>query len=542
MVEINRALTPLELFVEDLRQPLALAVRQKQMVQRSLEESPAPFVIGSINTMNEKIQHLSGTLQAHPAALLVETRARDSAHPASTHPQRSRQQVVQKLPQIEEVKRTKSKHSRVKPKLVELQHYPGFNAEGPTPLPNDTALHQIWDNVLQAHWQQKKQTSYLAEFRQLLSSTLMQDILLDTFWWFFLNTYQTNFTVQCQLFDRISKNYVQLIMECKSWHYGDQFLQELSSSLSQSVYSSFCCSFPQSWIQFDNNDFKSQVCNIVYQWIGGKELELYTACELAHRVWYMYRWGYGVLSQGTVYVQTGGYGVLSQGMVYVQTGGYGVLSQGMVYVQTGGYGVLSQGSAVSLNDSNRSSRVSLASVSTRSSSTSVSSERSTQRKALSTSPKLSQNSATKEKINSRVKHMTFAEDDNCQIDEEPSDSSGSHQSVNKVTTSNYRFTRVSPHKQSHVAGRGPEFMKNLFNLFGLSPLVLNFLQRLNLEPRAGDKCYVTRTEIQRLPQDDAPTYNDVIEAGYQNLLKLKEMKEKLCQQQPKGRQWLAQSR
>ncbi|GCB82830.1 hypothetical protein scyTo_0023790 [Scyliorhinus torazame] len=34
--------------------------------------------------------------------------------------------------------------------------------------------------------------------------------------------------------------------------------------------------------------------------------------------------------------------------------------------------------------------------------------------------------------------------------------------------------------------------------------------------------------------DDAPTYSDVIEAGFQNMLKLKEMREKLLPQKPKS--------
>ncbi|GCB78743.1 hypothetical protein scyTo_0020142, partial [Scyliorhinus torazame] len=174
-----------------------------------------------------------------------------------------------KLPQIFLNKRPKIKHSDVVPKLVELQQYPGFKEKKPTKLPNNTVLEHVWEKVLQARRKQLKQTGYLAVLQELLISTLLQDLLLDTFWWLFLHLYQANYAVQCQLFDRISKNYVLLIMRCQSYLYGDRFLQELPSTLSQAVYVSFCCSFPQSWIQFHNDDFRSKVCNVVYQWFGG---------------------------------------------------------------------------------------------------------------------------------------------------------------------------------------------------------------------------------------------------------------------------------
>ncbi|XP_067884112.1 protein FAM227A-like [Heterodontus francisci] len=486
MVEINAVLTPLELYEEDMDLPVELAARQRQMVQQHLQESLArilllpnsravrflgaiwsSFMIGSINLVNEKIQHLSGTLQAHPDALLVETRARYSAQPASIQPEKLRQPIVQKFPEIHLEKRPKSKRSDVEPKLVELQQYPGFDAQEPTPLPNDTALHQIWDNVLKARRQQMKQTGYLVEFQQLLSSTLMQDILLDTFWWLFLHMYQSNYTVQYQLFDRISMHYVQLIMKCQSYYYGDRFLQELSSSLSQAVYVSFCCSFPQSWIQFHNDDFRSQVCDIVYQWFGGM-----------HPTPRIYNnWNYAALMPPEVKDMKSRTGQDTDQDKKKET-------------------------RLSLSDIHWNSRESIDSGSTKSkksSSTSGSSEPTAQRKSFSTLPKLSRSSSWKTKRNSKIQQKSSVEGDINQLNDESSSCFDSLQSFRKMITSNHRLTGVSPHKQSLVAGRGPEFMRNLFNLFGISPLVLNYLRRLNLEPRAGKDLYVTRTEIQSLP-------------------------------------------
>uniref|UniRef100_UPI00398E4B11 protein FAM227A-like isoform X2 n=1 Tax=Pristiophorus japonicus TaxID=55135 RepID=UPI00398E4B11 len=563
MDDINRVMTPMELFEEDLRLPLAVAARQRHKVQRSVEETHAPFVIGSINLMNEKIQHWSGTLHAHPAALRVETRARDSECSISTCRERLRQQVMQIVPVRHGEKWLKNKRSDAQPKLVELQQYPGFSVQGATPLPNVTALNQIFHNVLRA----RKQTGYLAEFRQLFSSTLMRDLLLDIFWWLFLHMYQTNYTVQSQLFNRISKNYVELIMKTQSCYYGDRFLEELSSTLSQAVYTSFCCSFPQSWIQF-NNGFKSQVCNIVYQWVGGirpapgiynnwncnallpqevKDMKSRTSLDTNQRGINI---SDGVLNRSSSvnldagskkFSSSSGSSAPSVPRKSIITSSR--LSQRSVSKEKRNSRVQHKPSLELLEDqssqfdetasSSSDSQQSVSKVSTINfgfDQVSPHQQPSVPRKSIITSLRLSQRSVSKEKRNSRVQHMPL-QVDRAQFDEKALSSHDSQQSVRKVSTINYRFNQVSPHKQSQVARRGPEFMKNLFNLFGHSPLVLNFLQSLNLEPRCGENIYVTRTEIQRLPQDNAPTYNDVIKAGNQNLLK---MKEKLSQQQPSG--------
>ncbi|XP_051898823.1 protein FAM227A-like [Pristis pectinata] len=515
MVEINCVLTRLEIFEEDLNVPLKLAAKQRQAVQQNLEMTPAPFVTGSINQMNEKLQHLSGTIQAHPAALLVETRVRDSAVPPRMQPEKIKQDFLE----VQEEKRPKSKHSDVKPKLLELQHYPGFNALQPTPLPNDTSLDQILNNVLKARGQSKKQTGYIAEFKQLLSSTLVQDILLDSFWWFFLHMKQTHGSVQCQLFDRISKNYVQLIMKSWSWAFGDRFLQEFSSSLSQAVYTSFCCSFPQSWIQFHNNDFKAKVCDIVYRWFGG------------------------IRPAPKTYKNWNCDALLSQEVKDTMSHTAQDRDQNKRGMNE---------SPFNLNQSPRLSPRTATSRSRRSSLMSGSSRHPTERKQ-STLSRLPLGSLSKPRRSSGSQEESTSdllEAETCQNDEEPAGSTDTVQSASSVTVKSSGFSHIPLQIEPPTARQGPDFIRNLFNLFGLSPLVLNFLQHLKLEPKAGENifslqgtcaqcgcgfpapCYVA--VLRGHQQYDAPTYHEVIEAGYQNLQKLKEMKKKLLQQHKKS--------
>ncbi|XP_038639619.1 protein FAM227A-like isoform X2 [Scyliorhinus canicula] len=430
-------------------------------------------------------------MQHSTSTTLIETRYKDSVQPSAIQPEKLRP----KLPQIYLDKRPKIKHSDVVPKLVELQQYPGFKEKKPTKLPNDTVLEHVWAKVLQARRKMLKQTGYLAVLQELLVSTLLQDLLLDTFWWLFLHLYQASYAVQCQLFDRISKNYVLLIMRCQSYLYGDRFLQELPSTLSQAVYVSFCCSFPQSWIQFHNDNFRSEVCNIVYQWFGGM-------CPIP-RVYN--NWNYDVL--------------LPQEVKDMKSR----TTKDTEHDKK-------KGANLSLTDVHWLPSDSCDSETTESSLSSSSSE-------LKISFHMSvdsESSSVKMNNISSVQLKSSMEPSNQHL-AKSSSSLSKHQSGRKMSTSSFRLAQVAPRKQSHVAGRGAEFMKNLFNLSGLSPLVLNFLQRLKLEPQAGKNVYVTRTEIQRLPPDDAATYSDVIEAGFQNVLKLKEMRQKLLpQQKPKS--------
>ncbi|RXM28730.1 Protein FAM227A [Acipenser ruthenus] len=117
------------------------------------------------------------------------------------------------------------KRTKEKPKLVELQQYPGFTIGAPTALPNGTSLDDVVKHVIQAQEKIGRKPKYQAEFRRLLSSSVTRTILLDTFWWFFLQNYQSEPHTQEKLFFRISESYVRLLTQSPSSPYGDLFLK-----------------------------------------------------------------------------------------------------------------------------------------------------------------------------------------------------------------------------------------------------------------------------------------------------------------------------
>ena len=53
--------------------------------------------------------------------------------------------------------------------------------------------------------------------------------------------------------------------------------------------------------------------------------------------------------------------------------------------------------------------------------------------------------------------------------------------------------------QSHPVGRGPEFVRNVFNIYGQSPLVAHFLRMKRLQEDAGLTVRIQRTEVESLP-------------------------------------------
>ncbi|XP_055518925.1 protein FAM227A-like [Leucoraja erinacea] len=470
MADINCDLTRFEVFEEDLNVPLELAAKQRRRLQQSVVKSPAcilllmnlaVFVTGSMDQVNEKLQHLSGTIQAHPAVLVIELRSCELQ--ARVQPEKMMQDIFEVQPG------NKPKSKVAKPKLVELQRYPGFNPGEPTPLPNQTALDQILDNVLKARGQGMKQIGYIADLKQLLNSTLMKSILLDSFWWFFLHTQQRQSSVQCQLFDRVSKNYVLLIMETWNWAFGDRFLQELPSSLSQAVFISFCCSFPQSLIQFDNNEFKAKVCDVVYCWFGGirptpriyknwkcdvllprevKEMELRTAQEGDQNKRGRKEWVFD----------------LDKSMKLIPA------TTARSRATSPSRSVMSRSSKLSSRTLWRATKISINSV-----------------------------SWLKGRVSTSKSSSELQEDETCTREKQLLGINASLPASSSKTEKSYRISSASLPTEPPVARRGPDFMKNLYNLFGFSPLVLNFLQGQKLEPHAGENIFVTRTEIQRLP-------------------------------------------
>ena len=71
--------------------------------------------------------------------------------------------------------------------------------------------------------------------------------------------------------------------------------------------------------------------------------------------------------------------------------------------------------------------------------------------------------------------------------------------------------------QSHPIGKGPDFNRKVFNLFGQSPLVSHYMRLNNLQKESGMTVHVQRTEMENLPPLDAVTYRQFVGSTYKSI-------------------------
>ncbi|XP_043923919.1 protein FAM227A isoform X2 [Protopterus annectens] len=288
MADINRISSPVTIFQEDLYKSPIKSEKMKEMLCKEAK-SPALFLIGSIEKVNQKVLNLELELERCRDVLVIESRQEEDEEKHQPGPspwgadsdidkkelkifsQKYAKRAMQMLNLESRFYGTRSTRQRieVKPKLVELQQFPGINKHDVTPLPNNTSLDNVIEKVILAQKDLKRKHHYHKEFCNLFNFPTVRAILLDAFWWIFLYKYQPDLASQNFLFDRIAENYIQLMTDCRSIQYGEVFLKALPGILCQAVYSCFCCSFPQSGLQFDSDDFKRDLCNTLHEWIGG---------------------------------------------------------------------------------------------------------------------------------------------------------------------------------------------------------------------------------------------------------------------------------
>ncbi|CAB1317608.1 unnamed protein product [Coregonus sp. 'balchen'] len=145
------------------------------------------------------------------------------------------------------------------PKLVELYQHPGFRDDMPMPLPHSNTFSTIITHP-----------RYKAVFQRILSSSMMEDFVIDSFWWLFLQHFQPDTRIQDSLFVRIAENYIRILTQSLTSRSGKWFLREFPSTLAQTLYCCFCCCFPQSCRTIRSDTFLIPLCFTAYQWTGEK--------------------------------------------------------------------------------------------------------------------------------------------------------------------------------------------------------------------------------------------------------------------------------
>nr|CAB3262816.1 uncharacterized protein LOC100183672 [Phallusia mammillata] len=481
MADISRIASPMSLCEEDLFDTSKKVEKRKQELRNLQKVRPAPFLIGSIQKVNERICNLDSELSLYDSKLAIESRStmRDEVYDPTTgtFQQKSTRRSTRSAKDREDketnkfagafsqesgqkidIKSRKKKEPTQQsdaPRLVELQQYPGFSPSRLTPLPHSLAATTVLDHVISAQDDLPRKPKYRAEVRRMLYSKTQRAVLQDTFWWFFLDKYHPDVESQSKLFKRIARNFVTFLLMSQDPKFRNTFFMTYASMLAQSVYSAFCLAFPQSWRQFDEPMFKENLIFITTKWVSG--------IQPSPRQYE--KWNYQALEPAKMRKEVK--------TVKEKKPGFG--------------GKLSPiGSSASTKTSTAHSRASNKGI------LKMLGGRSEAQSAVS-SLKTKSNETNDKSTLSPITEVPAG------IDEE---------SVHPKTRSSAR-----KHEESCAVGRSAEFERCAFNIYGRSPLLSEFLQQNNLERRSGCDHLIRRTQIETYPSPEAPTYQDFLQVS-----------------------------
>nr|XP_016849180.1 PREDICTED: protein FAM227A [Anolis carolinensis] len=442
-----------------------------------LDDKPRLYVIGSIAKVNKKIANLEVGLKRYDSSDVVIDDAALKKHALQRGLKKGKgvskikekdQKGTQKFGgySSETVSPTspgKIAHKKIiaeTDKLVELFQYPGYSKEETTPLPNGVQLDDILEKVIQA---QRKtsiaQTSWsLKMLRKFLSAPCIQAILLDSFWWQFLQLYHPNREIQGYLFERIAENYSRILLGCHKVSNQEHILIFFPSIVSQAVYTCFCYSFPRSW--FNTPEFKAQLCDVFSEWFGG----------ILHAPGSYKKWNYAQLEPERSRRED-------------------LLS---------GKTQLKAGSGVSFSSDTFSHALQFQK-------RSRSPGKSTKMTKRTTSVQKDQR--PKKEIDSFSK---FASGDYQLKEDGQKDSWSKQQSSQKKK----KLKIALVPRESHPACSGPEFIWHRFNIGGHSPLIEHFLEKRHALSKGGCEIFLPRREICKPIPESAQTYAEVVKEGF----------------------------
>ncbi|CAH1273085.1 FAM227A [Branchiostoma lanceolatum] len=599
MAAITRTASPMNLLEEDLLAP-AGSVEQKHRALQKQQEVSAPFLIGSIQQVNERISHLEQEFQSY-THLVIESRLSGRDEEDSPDPllmrsssklrrkvrerEREKRQLdefssvyasrsSQMLPEVRSRRRPEpgapkerseksdksleGKKERGEPRLVELQQYPGYDPSDLTPLPGDTPPEVILQRVTDAAtdlnnkvppqdagihlYKVLHKPNYKPEFCRLFFSRMSDSILLDTFWWFFLQRYMPDKTVQSKLFNRIAHNYVKLLMYADHPRYREVFLETYPDLLAQSVYSAFCACFPTSWQQFGDG-FKAELTDLTWEWVAGIK-----PVPRSYLRWNLHHLEPPNMRKQVNVKKGKKKSALELDLPGDQQSGHSSsmsLSQQLSKLSVRG----SPRRARSLSPAKHRSPTHAGRLAGASSISSLASSGSPTLKPpqlplkASSRSSVSSSALEEEVVGQQDRTLTPIREDPATA---PPLTEADRQMLNALAHED--FVRRKRQKESHPAGRGPDFAHAVFNIHGNSPLVARFLQQQNLEPRAGTNVLVRRTQVTRLPPMETQRYSDVVKDGYKSVKQLEQSYGRLVEESSKEhskflrkqRRWLDQ--
>ncbi|XP_005098145.2 protein FAM227A [Aplysia californica] len=558
MSGINRVGSPMDLLDESLDEAPDKVSLRKRLLEAK-QRTKSPFLIGSIEEVNKKISRLDHKLQSY-TELICESRAsaydNDGPMPSSA---RGRDQYQKREKETKEVckfagvytlkstfvpnlstrvkniskismkpKKAKApvakKGDGSKPKFVELHQYPGYDPSELTPLPGGLSASEIFDKVVKASVLLNRKPHYKPEFERLFYSQMSQAVLLDIFWYIFVEKFQPNTITQAKLFNRVAHNYVKLMMYNSDLFSKDTFFKDYPKLMSQAVYASFCFAFPDSYRQF-GEVFKDELIFLVYEWMAG--------IRPAPRSWMS--WDMSNLEPPNI--------KLREEMMNRKNSKKASSLIDFDYLD----------SLISTNASQYASTMSLAQSTSKSSANSNLGPRKTRMHARiskvthkpmirssspnkSQSPTLSQDSNVIDAVadaqgSPRVRGVNREGKDTKRASEaltpiremtseDEADTLGKKISQLSVSQTRDSKTVGKDEMESHPVGRGCDFVRSAFNVEGKSPLVAHFLSMKGLRRDAGQLVWMQRVEVENLPSLDAPTYKDLITDSSKTIKKI----------------------
>ncbi|XP_026559217.1 protein FAM227A [Pseudonaja textilis] len=482
LIHTKAFLSPLSGF---LILPSSTQEERSKTLSCNLDDLPRLYVIGNIQNVNKKISQLELGLRRYDSSDVVIEDMMQRKYAGLKGPRRGRriskqkekdQALTQRYGRLgsdadtlrNQKKIAQKKMTTEKNKLVELYHYPGYHEEEPTPLPNGIELNEILEKVIRAQSKTAvgKTKWAVKMLHRFFDVPCTRAVLLDSFWWQFLHLYHPNREIQGHLFQRIAENYALILLGRASNQ--ECILTFFPSLLCQAVYICFCSCFPRSW--FNTSEFKAQLCDVFYEWLGGTLREPRS----------FYKWDYSQLEPERSRRED-----LMSRKKKLGTG------TGISFESYKQYSAIGKTHLQKI-PSRKTFNISV------------------KKGKKSVSEKKGQKQLSKKVIvleSEEIKHTTSSSD---QLKEDNEKAAWNrHQNLPKKKLKIAMLPR-----ESHPACNGPDFTWHRFNINGHSPLIQHYFQKHGIESKSGCDIFLSRREIYKPMPDSAKTYAEVIKENF----------------------------
>ncbi|XP_071965232.1 protein FAM227B-like [Antedon mediterranea] len=256
-----------------------LPEQEKQMLgttEEIIEElkSHAPFPMYMLERLDAKVDELEEKLHVYSNQIITEDTTSGRHKNNLFH---SPDKIMKKAAESDAIKahrgKLRDKNSELrslilgsKTRSVEATRYAGYNRHELNELPHGLEAPQILNRVTKA---QNFNTGFEKFWKKLFLSEASIAVMLDMFWWFFIDKFETNRKTQDKkkLFNRIADSFVALYISVNP-EIKDKFFAVYCDCLAQCLFAAYLDAFTDSHKVFDDN-FKQDLASCVSDWVSG---------------------------------------------------------------------------------------------------------------------------------------------------------------------------------------------------------------------------------------------------------------------------------